>query len=463
MNFPVWMAGEGFIGFLFILTKSVFTLTTLSAFGAGVFLAIGEKRSLFDSHAGYREFMKKFTGFTLFIVTVLGTVSYAGLWIFYILTAPATLSTIVHEFIWVWILQGFAYLLEVGSLFVLYSTFNKIHKENHVDLAWSFAILSLITLIVANATLSFQQTPGHWINTLKFEDAWFNASYLASLSVRILVSVQTGGIIALLAVSTLEKGKLKSEVASFAASFVIYPFILLPFAALWFLATIDPVMVESLTAGFSGVETSNLSVLTRFTVLAIFAGVSVFLFTLLGAVINADGFKKAMGFWLVVLAFVAAGSTEYVRTLLGNPYAIAGYMYNNGIKLNDADQFSDGFLSKTKWSVIKEITEENRLAAGKELYTFQYSGSVVHSGYNSLLNLAGSAGTVQETLDLINQIKWGSESNVYTAYVPSFLGNDDEANALATYVAWKNGKYKATKEQIDFLKKLETAPSGMVQ
>lgn len=463
MNFPVWLAGEGFIGFIFIFTKSVFTLTTLSAFGAGVFMAIGEKRALFDSHAGYREFMKKFTGFVLFIVTALGTVSYSALWIFYILTAPATLSTIANEFAWVWILQGFAYLLEVGSLFVLYATFNKVHKENHVDLAWSFAILSLITLIVSNATLSFQQSPGHWINTLKFEDAWFNASYLASLSVRILVSLQTGGIIALLAVSTLEKGKLKSEVASFAAAFVIYPFILLPFAALWFLATIDPVMVNNLASGFSGVESGNLSVLTRFTFLSVFAAVSVFLFTLLGAVINADGFKKAMAFWLVVLAFIAAGSTEYVRTLLGNPYAIAGYMYNNGVKLNDADQYSDGFLSKSKWAVIKEITEENRLAAGKELYIFQFSGAVVSGGYNSLLELAGEATNVQETLDLINQIKWGSESNLYTAYVPSFLGNDDEANALATFVAWKNGKYEASKEQLDFLRKLETNPSGLVQ
>lgn len=463
MNFPFWQAGDGFFGLLFILTKTLFTLTTLSAFGAGVFLALGEKNPLFDSHSGYREFMKKFTGFVLFVVTVLGTVSYSALWIIYILTAPATLSTIVHEFVWVWILQGFAYLLEVGSLFVLYSTFNKVHKENHVDLAWSFAILSLITLIISNATLSFQQTPGHWLNTLKFEDAWFNASYLASLSVRILVSVQTGGILALLVISTLDKGKLKTEVASHAASFVIYPFILLPFATLWFLATIDPGMVDYLAAGFSGVEEGNLSVLTRFVFLAVFSAVSVFIFTLLGAVLNADGFKRSMGFWLVILAFTAAGSTEYVRTLLGNPYAIAGYMYNNGIKINDADQFSEGFLAKAKWTVIKEVTDENILAAGKELYMYQFSGATVSGGYNSLFSLAKAATNVQETLDLINQIKWGSESNLYAAYVPSFLGNDSEANALASYVAWKNGVFEPTPEQIAYLKKFETAPAGLVQ
>ncbi|NUQ81727.1 MAG: hypothetical protein HUU10_08970 [Bacteroidetes bacterium] len=460
MNYPVWGMSDTVSGWVMILAHSIFTLTTLSAFGIGAYTAFLVKYSGLNNADGYREFIASLSRTALSVLTVAGPLALLGMWLVHILHSPDTLTTIVFEFIWVWILQALAYILEIATLFVLVRSLEKGDVAIQSELSWSLAILGLITLFVANATLSFQQTPGFWLETGNFEDAWFNTSYLASLFLRLLVSVSAAGVWAFVALSVLPASQTKRALGEFSASFVIYPFLLMPVALFWYLNTIDPVVAGKLTDGFTGFASDNHSFLSRLVLGAVFGSVALFLFAFLGGILNTDGFKRSMAFWMVLLALSVSAVSEYSRMLIGNPYAIAGYSYNNSIRLSQADDLNTGFLEKARWTVHKSVTDENLLAAGKELYDLQFR-SGIPSGFNELTTFCQGK-TYQEILDFIKIIRWGSENNIYQSNLPSFIGTDREAEALAAWIAYSQNSFEASQAQIDWLNRYLAAPGSVL-
>jgi len=463
MNYPVWQAGDSFSGWIYVLIHAVFTVSTLSVFGAGLYLALAESRKIYSLSPEYRNFVKRATGAVLFTVTVPGSLAFVSLWVIYILTAPGTTAVLANQLSWMWIIQALALALESATAFVLYKSAGKSDNAGHTDLAWSFAALGFLTLIVTNAALSFQQTPGIWVDTQKAADAWFNASYLASLFLRSLVSIQMGGVLGFVGLSLVEKSSAKDDAASWTASFVMYPFFFLPLGLIWYYFTLDEKAVANIWTGFSGVNTSDFSILSRLVFLSVLGAVSIFFFAFVGGALNATGFKKPMAFWFIVLVLLTSGVTEYTRSLLNQPYSISGFAFNNGIKISDAEELNSGFLAKTRWSVVKEVTEENILVAGKELHDLQFTGNPVSAGFVSLETFLKEAKTVQDYLDFISIIRWGSENNIYTQNLPPFVGSDAEANALATYLAWKAGQYEPTPEQTGFYSKYSANPASVVQ
>lgn len=84
--------------------------------------------------------------------------------------------------------------------------------------------------------------------------------------------------------------------------------------------------------------------------------------------------QKTLCFVVLGIALIYFGAFEFVREGGRRPYIIYEYMYSNQVYAQNVPKIQEaGFLPSAKWNEQGKITEENRYAAGKELFKFQCS------------------------------------------------------------------------------------------
>ncbi len=122
------------------------------------------------------------------------------------------------------------------------------------------------------------------------------------------------------------------------------------------------------------------------------------------------------------------GGFEYLREIARKPYVIYAYMYSNGITANDVAAIKEnGFLTMAKWTDIKEVTPDNKLEAGAELFKMQCLSCHTIDGRNAIIPLTERF--TERGLEA--QLTGMGKVN---AYMPPFLGNEAEKDALAAFL-----------------------------
>jgi mono/diheme cytochrome c family protein len=148
--------------------------------------------------------------------------------------------------------------------------------------------------------------------------------------------------------------------------------------------------------------------------------------------------QQGVSVLLMVLGFMYISSFEYVREAGRRPYIIQGYMYSNGVEVASFNQVSQrGVLKNAKWSQIKEITEENQMAAGKELYNL--TCMPCHSVGGPLNDITLRTGKYTTPFAMAAFISGMGKIN---KYMPPFPGTAAEREALATYLVQDLGQKK---------------------
>ena len=80
----------------------------------------------------------------------------------------------------------------------------------------------------------------------------------------------------------------------------------------------------------------------------------------------SPGACRAARRWAVV------GSFEFVREAARKPFLIYDHTYSNGIRVGTKEpQRHRAIWPRPKWARVREVTEENKLAAGAELFQHQ--------------------------------------------------------------------------------------------
>jgi len=161
----------------------------------------------------------------------------------------------------------------------------------------------------------------------------------------------------------------------------------------------------------------------------------VLLFAALGSAKPATLWRPILPIPFLLLC-VLLGQFERVREFIRKPYAIAGYLYANGIRKDDYPLLQrDGLLRYSTYASVKSITPENRLQAGKEVFTLACSRCHTINGANSvrakLSAMYGSSqwneSTVSSYIAVMHQTR---------TFMPPFPGNGDERGALAHYLVY---------------------------
>jgi mono/diheme cytochrome c family protein len=123
-----------------------------------------------------------------------------------------------------------------------------------------------------------------------------------------------------------------------------------------------------------------------------------------------------------------------VREFIRKPYVIGEYMYANGIRVDDYPLLKEeGVLPHATYSTVREVTDENRLEAGAEVFRLTCTRCHTATGVNAVpdrLRAMHGGGT------------WDRETvkyyllGMHTArpFMPPFPGTEVEAGALADYL-----------------------------
>ena len=161
---------------------------------------------------------------------------------------------------------------------------------------------------------------------------------------------------------------------------------------------------------------------------------------LLGAVLAALRMPRPVkiGVAWVVLALGLAyiGCFEFIRESGRRPYVISNYIWSTGVPVADAATIGkNGFLKSAKWVRHKEITGDNAMEAGQDIFNQQCLGC--HS----------VSGPMNDIMPLTRKFPEGGMDAMLTGqglvktYMPPFLGTPEERGALAGYiVAGLHGK-----------------------
>ena len=342
-------------------------------------------------------------------------------------------SSLIHIFVWGWAIEWVFFFIEIAAALIYYKTWDKIDRTTHLTIGWIYFIAAWMSLFVINGILSFMLTPGAWLTTKSFWDAFFNPTMLPSMVMRSAVSLALAGLYALLTASNLNDQELRTKMVKYSSKWLIIPFFVLPIAGFWYTLTIPQMALDIISGGAPAV--------TLFAAAGVGFSLLVFGFAYFLPYRHPDRFPTALGVMFLVLGLMVTGVSEWVREAIRKPYVIYNYLYSNNVFEYEKDNFrTNGILHNSKWVTVKSIetadtsmNEQKRLTAGAEIFRLQCQSCHTIQGYNGIKILVKGwqQPFVEDQLKHLNQLK---------GFMPPFMGSDSERKALAKWLYDLNRK-----------------------
>jgi mono/diheme cytochrome c family protein len=424
MNYPIWdvpiIGGGLLIGIVAILH----TYVSQFAIGGSLFLILTERKAYRESDPAMLEYVKRHARFFLLLTVVFGAITGVGIWFTIGLVSPSATSALIHIFVWAWAIEWITFLLEVASAFVYYYAWDRLDRQTHLRVGWIYFWAAWFSLAIINGILAFMLTPGQWISTRNFWQAFFNPTYLPSLVLRTAVCLALAGLYALLTASRLKQEELRTKLVKYASRWLAPAFFVLPVAGIWYISQIPPFAREVSMGGAAAV--------TIFAGLSILLSVIIFAFVYFGPYREPGKFPFSFSVMFLFMGLLVTGDTEWVREAVRKPYIIYDYMYSNSFLVAHQEQYQrKGSLASAKWVETKEVSDANMMAAGKDVFQLQCQSCHTLDGYNAIRPLV--KGWPVEYID--HQLE-----NLQTlkGFMPPFLGIPKERQALARWLSSLN-------------------------
>ncbi|MGA1847310.1 cytochrome ubiquinol oxidase subunit I [Deferribacter abyssi] len=419
MDYPIWLINSDTPGALVIALVSIFhVFISHFAVGMGLFLVLAEKKALKEQNEDLKSFVKKTSSLVLLVSAVLGALTGVGIWYTIALVSPAGTSALIHNFVWGWASEWVFFVLEIVTILIYYYTWDKVSDKFHVLLGWLYFIGAYMSLVIIVGIITFQLTPGKWIETHNFWDGFLNPTYIPSVVGRTGIALLLAGLYAMITISFIKNVEVKKSASRFSGYFVLAGLIL-TFAGMTWWAFAIPVDIREQFLG------GNIT-LTNFFKYSGYITAIMGLLTLLFMFILSRYINIAIALIILIMGQISFGYYEFTRERARKPFVIRDYMYSNGIMLSEIEKLNkNGVLSKAKWANIKN--EKNMIKIGRAVFVSECK--ICHSinGFNALKPKI--EGLEVEDIDAILM---DLNSN---PLMPPFVGTDSEREALAKYLA----------------------------
>ncbi len=419
MNFPVWevpyLGGPLLIGIISV----VHVFVSHFAVGGGFFLVMTEMKAYRENSPSLLSYVKMHSKFFMLLSVVFGAMTGVAIWFTIQLVHPSGTSALIHSFVWGWAIEWVFFIVEVSSIIIYVAMWDRMSRKAHVTVGWIYAASGFLTLAVINAIVAFMLTPGDWLETKSFWDGIFNPTYLPALVTRFLLCIALAGVYAFLTAAYFKDTDTKANVVRYASKWVLLGVVLLPLALWWYMSLIPE---SAVTIMQDGIPYIALTAEYGIYVIAL-----LFLLTLV-PLIRPRSFNMAMAIVIFLLASGVMFTFERVREASRKPYVIYGYMYSNSVRVDDVEPTREaGLLATAKWISHTEITEENKVAVGQEIFRVQCSSCHTTAGYQNIVPYLEDR-TEDDLYIIITDL------DMFRGFMPPFAGNDDEKLALAAYL-----------------------------
>ncbi|NOS89848.1 MAG: cytochrome c [Methylococcaceae bacterium] len=376
----------------------------------------------------------------IFIVTTtVGALTGVGIWFSASLINPAAIGSLIRVFFWGWFVEWLVFVSEVSLIMAYFLTWESTRdkpeaKLKHWRLGLFLAAFSWITMAIIVAILGFMMDTGNWQTERTLLAGLFNPMYFPQLGFRTTLAMVMGGMsmICLTYLYTRRELAFRSAVLEVLSKWTGAWLLALAIAAIWYYQVIPGHMLANIPVAVTTQEyvswNSQLKWLLIFG-LAFVGWVAWASFKRPGQV---HGAKYALS--LVVLVLML-GQFERVREFIRKPFIIGNYMYANGLRVDDYPLLKrDGILQHATYAGIREITADNQVSAGREVFEQTCSRCHTVNGINSIRGqLKNMYGDKRWQADIIAAYVENMHGARY--FMPPFPGNKTELQALSVYLA----------------------------
>ncbi len=445
MDFPIFHADFfgnrfliGFIATLHVIINHAFAVGIIPLITGVEWWAYRKNKPEWDTLA-YKIL------FVCFIVTTtVGALTGVGIWLSTAVVNPGAIGSLLRVFFWAWTFEWIVFISEIVLILIYFLTWKRMtgeRKPAHIRIGIALSIMSWLTMAVIVGILGFMMNPGAWLSERNLLSGFLNPIYIPQLGFRTFMAMAFAGTLALaLTTAFTERGsELRGKAVRFFSGWTL--FWLLP-TLIWGLVyykAIPQGMLANLPVSFGTIayekHYGHLLGLTY----AVIAGV---------AVVSLFGLWKPKCanavYWIVPMILFMALVTQFerARQFIRKPYVIGYYMYSNTVRVEDVPYIlKTGLLANSAWAKHTEITDQNKLEAGYDLFMIACSRchTLNRNGINSIYG----------NLDrLYPDQTWDAETieaylkNIHGArpYMPPFIGTAEERSTLAAYLANLQGR-----------------------
>lgn len=393
-------------------------------------------------HPQWDNLARRLMTVAFIITTTIGAMTGVGIWLSASLVNPASIGSLIRVFYGAWFVEWITFVTEVVLILIYYLSWKKSNasveaKSKHLMFGIFLCIASWITMAIIVAILGFMMDTGSWTENKTFLSGFTNPIYVPQLLFRTPLAALMGGAISLFLTTFLTKKEnpIRRDALKVIATYMLYAVPLCALGAFFYYSRIPHLMIGNLPIAVGTMDFQKwYDLLVYFifgaliTVLLI-AGITVFR--------PKIQLPKAVYILPVVGMLGFAGIFERIREFIRKPYVIGNYMYSNTLRKEDYPLFKqDGLLTYATYSPVHEVTEENRLVAGEQVFLIACSRCHTTNGINSVV----------EKFEQMYNLKAGDKLNpdMMKAYIshienaryfmPPFPGNEKELGALIAYI-----------------------------
>ena len=442
MEFPIWNNGSLGGGFWVALIATLHVYIAHLAVGGGLFLIAVEIWAGKNKSSHMLTYLRNHTRFFLLLTMVFGGVTGVGIWFTISVLSPAATSLLIREFVFGWATEWVFFIGEIVALLIYYYTMEKMERKKHILIGFLYFVFAWLSLVVINGIITFMLTPGQWTPG-SFWAGFFNPSYWPALVFRTFAALMITGLFGFLTAFFVKDKETRNKLARFCGAWVVLPIILVFASGLWYLDAI-PAEAKIMMEG-------RLPELAFFMDLIVYFGPAILILGIIASFKLPRVVQITLALILVILGQLFFGAFEFAREAARKPYLISDVMYSNSIPVASVETImKDGYLKTAKWVKNKEVTEENKLDAGRELFVHQCLAC--HSQ-------GGVMNAIEKRISKYNHLGMNAALRglgKVNGYMPHFLGLDSEREALAAFLVEvvlkkeKGKEFQAEIEELEF-------------
>jgi mono/diheme cytochrome c family protein len=406
------------------------------AVGAVPFIALMEWRGHRQGFPAWDDLAYRILKVCFIITTSVGALTGVGIWFSASLVNPYAIASLLRVFFWFWLMEWLVFLAEVTLIMVYFLTWygwGQRNKKAHIALGFGLSLFSWFTMAVIVAILGFMMHTGRWPQHPTLLSGILNPIYGPQLLFRTAAAMIAAGVWGLFLAYFFTKrgGDFRARVVRFACAWSLAwtPFCLAGAALYW--KVIPQWMLSNLPVALA---TQAFEQWHR--TLAYLVGAAV----ILVAVVALWGLIRPRWLprWVLLAPFILSMAMlayfERIREFIRKPYAIADYMYSSGLRPEEYPLLKEeGLLAHATYVSVRDVTGENRIEAGREVFTIACTRCHTVTGVNSVVSkLTGLYGPKPWEHAVVR----GYLTNMHNTrpFMPPAPGSDEELDALTDYL-----------------------------
>ncbi|MDX9752961.1 MAG: c-type cytochrome [bacterium] len=374
--------------------------------------------------------------FVCFLVTTsIGALTGVGIWLTTSLVNPNAIGSLIRVFFWAWFTEWVVFVTEVCLILLYFLTWEKMkdRKLLHIGIGAFLSFFSWITMAIIVAILGYMMDIGSWSDAKSILSGILNPIYIPQLAFRTPWAMMSAGLFALLLTYffTCRNSAIRPTAIRFISIWTLAWTPLTAAGALWYWKVVPTDLVPNVSVALLTQQYANYNNQMLWIIL---------LFCLTQVLVCVWGMLKPHRLPRValvipfILALFMFGTFERVREFIRKPYIIYNYMYANGIRIQDYPLLQDqGVLKFATYVSSREITDENRLTAGREVFQISCTRCHTVNGVNSIID---------KLQVMYGESPWDKEkvklyiNGMHNArpYMPPFPGNEVELDAMVDYL-----------------------------